>query len=83
MVSRKLPLLNIRDLKDSYKKQEGVPYTISLGGGTQGLCDVVYPNYMCVPHFKLPLEKEFGGSFIGYIKSMKIYNNINYFQELL
>lgn len=83
LVSKNLPLLNFRQLKDDYKKQEGVPYVISLGGGTQGLCDVIYPTYMNIPEYQLPLEKEFGGTFIGYIKYFKIYNNIHNIQELL
>ena len=83
LVSKNLPILKFRQLNDDYKKQEGVPFSISLGGGTQGLCDVVYPNYMKQPEYRLPIEKEFAGSFIGYIKSFKIYNNITNIQELL
>ena len=83
LVSKNLPILKFKELNDDYRKQESVPFNISLGGGTQGLCDVVYPNYMKRPEFRLPIEKEFGGTFIGYIKYFKIYNNISNIQELL
>ena len=72
LVSKELEELNLRNLSDLYSKQEGVPYNISIGGGTQGLCDMVNLNYMIPPSIVLPLEKEFAGSFIGYIKSFKI-----------
>ena len=61
-------------LNDIYEKQEGVPYNISLGGGTQGLAETIQPNYMLNPTRVYPLEKAFAGSFIGYLKSFKIYN---------
>ena len=73
LVSRELPMLNLKRLDDLYEKQEGVPFNISLGGGTQGLSDVIYLNYMKLPEYILPLEKEFGGSFVGWIKSFKFY----------
>ena len=72
LVSKELPILNLRQLDDLYSKQEGVPFNISLGGGTQGLCDMVDLDYMTPPESILPLEKEFGGSFIGLIKNFKI-----------
>lgn len=73
LVSKELPLLNLRKLNDLYSKQEGVPFNISIGGGTQGLCDMVDINYMTPPTDILPIEKEFGGSFIGYIKTFKFH----------
>ena len=33
-------------------------------------------NYRKLPEYVLPLEKEFAGTFIGFIKSFKIYNCI-------
>lgn len=83
LYSKELPILNLRQLDDDYNKQEGVPYNISIGGGTQGLCDVVYDNKDELPQDILFLEKEFGGSFIGLFKSFKFftcdknYNQIN------
>lgn len=74
LVSDELPVLNLRQLNVNYELQEGVPFNVSLGGGTQGLADVVYLNYRKLPTDMLPLEKEFGGSFIGYVQSLRIYN---------
>ena len=83
LVSKELPIFNFKLLNDLEEKQEGVPFNISIGGGTQGLAEVVYLNYMKLPEYILPLEKEFGGSFIGWLRSFKFYNcQLNY-QEIL
>lgn len=81
--SQELPMLKLKQLNDNYDKQQGVPYNISLGGGTQGLCDVIYLDYYNLPEYVLPIEKEFGGSFIGLIKSFKMYNCPMSFNEIL
>lgn len=73
LVSMELPKFDFRKLNDTSDKQEGVPFNISLGGGTQGLSDVIYNDYLKIPEYVYPLEKEFGGSFIGYFKSFKFY----------
>lgn len=73
-VSKEMPKLNLRALDDVYEKQETVPYNISIGGGTQGLCDTILPNYMIDPYRVYPLEEYFAGSFIGFFKSFKFYN---------
>lgn len=83
LVSREIPMLNLKKLDDLDDKQQGVPFNISVGGGTQGLAEVVYLNYMKPPQYTLPLEREFGGSFIGWIKSFKFYScHLNY-QEIV
>jgi hypothetical protein len=74
-VSKELPKISLRELNDLYEKQEGVPYNISIGGGTQGLSETIQYNYMLNPTRVYPLEENFGGSFIRYIKSFKTYNN--------
>lgn len=74
LVSKDLPMLNLRKLNDLDSKQEGVPFNISIGGGTQGLCDMVDIDYMTPPSDILPIEKEFGGSFIGYIRTFGFYS---------
>lgn len=74
LVSKELPILRLRQLNDVDEKQAGVPYNISIGGGTQGLCDVVYSDYKMLPEYVLPLEENFAGSFIGYFKSFKFYD---------
>lgn len=73
LVSRELPMLNLKLLNDLQEKQEGVPFNISLGGGSQGLAEVVYLNYMKLPEYILPIEKEFGGSFVGWLKAFRFY----------
>ena len=81
LVSKVLPILNLRNLNDAYTKQEGVPFNLSLGGGTQGLAEMVTLNYKKRPRYVLPLEKEFGGSFIGYLKSFRFYTcPINFYE---
>lgn len=72
-ITKELPPINLRALMDLYEKQEGVPYNISLGGGTQGLAETIMPNYMMNPTRVYPLEENFAGTFIGYISSFKIY----------
>lgn len=73
LVSKSLPLLNLKELDELSSKQEGIPYNISIGGGTQGLCDTITLDYMSLPTAILPLEKEFAGSFIGFLKTFKFY----------
>ena len=74
-ITKELPTFNFRELNDMPDKQEGVPFNISLGGGTQGLADVVYYENLCeMPEHVLPLEKEFAGTLFGYVKSFKFYD---------
>lgn len=73
-ITEDLPKFNFKELDDLYEKQEGVPFNISLGGGTQGLAETIIRNYMLNPTRVYPLEKHFAGSFIGYMKSFKFYN---------
>jgi hypothetical protein len=73
-VSGELPTFNFKELDDMPDKQEGVPFNISVGGGTQGLADVIFMDYKKLPDKQLFLEKYFGGSFIGYFKSFKVYS---------
>ena len=73
-ITKWLPKLNLHALNDLYEKQEGVPFNISLGGGTQGLAETILSNYMMNPTRLYPLEENFAGTFIGAIKSFKFYN---------
>ena len=74
-ITKDLPNLNLRALDEIPEKQEGVPFNISLGGGTQGLAEMInHKNYMLNPTRVYPLEKYFAGSFIGYIKDFKFHN---------
>jgi len=84
-ISKELPLFNFRALDDMYEKQEGVPFNISLGGGTQGLSSVVFDDVFKYPcsEYILPLEKEFGkDTFQGNIKSFKFYDCDKEFMEI-
>lgn len=74
LVSRVLPEFNFRRLNDVADKQEAVPYNISIGGGTQGLADTVTLDFTSHTEYTLPIEKYFGGSFMGDIKSFKFFN---------
>lgn len=72
-ISKILPEFNFRELDDDKEKQEGVPFNISLGGGTQGLGDSVWLNYREIFAPNEILEKSFAGTFIGDIRSFKFY----------
>ena len=74
LISNEITALKLRQLNDLYSKQESVPYNISVGGGTQGLCDVIYHNFRDLPSHVLPLEKNFAGSFVGYFKEFRFYS---------
>lgn len=82
LYSKELQKLKLRELYDSSDKQEGVPFNISLGGGTQGLAETVYEDWRTYEDTPIyPLQKEFGGSFIGLFKSFKFYScPLNYNQ---
>jgi hypothetical protein len=81
LFSKMIPTLLLRMLNDSAEKQEGVPYNISLGGGSQGLCDVIY-GIDDMPEDHLFIEKEFGGSFIGLIKQFRFHSCDLNFQQV-
>lgn len=75
LVSQELPEFRFRELNEYYDKQEGVPFSISLGGGTQGLAESMWVDNYTRPYCRiLPIEENFGGSFIGDIRSFKFYD---------
>lgn len=86
-ISRPIPEFDFRPLAEVYDKQESVPYNISLGGGTQGLADTVTLKFMDWTPYELPLERFFGGTFLGDILLFKFwacgmnYRNINVFEK--
>lgn len=69
MVSKELPELILKPLNDTSERQEGVPFTISIGGGSQGLSERIMLDYYKNTDYVLPIEKNFAGSFIGDIKN--------------
>ena len=68
LVSKELPELMLKPLNDNSERQEGVPYSLSIGGGSQGLCERVLLDYYDITDYLLPIEKNFAGTFIGDIK---------------
>lgn len=77
---------------DEYKdKQIGVPFNISIGGGSQGLLESQTFGGLDFNDRNLPIEKYFGGTFIGGISQFKfnicdlsLYNiRENYKNDLL
>lgn len=68
LVGKEIPILHLKALSDIAEKQEGVPYNLSLGGGSQGLCDMVTIDYYSLPLYRLPVEKHFAGTFVGDIR---------------
>ncbi len=63
-----------KEFDDNRNKQLGVPYNISIGGGSQGLYESITFDGPDPSDDNLPIFKEFGGSFIGDIKDIKMYN---------
>jgi len=72
-VSKKLPKLILRNLSDRNEKQESIPYNISIGGGSQGLCDMIGFNSGSTIQYLLPIEQYFAGSLVGNIHQFKVY----------
>lgn len=65
--------LKLRELNEYSEKQEGVPYNISWGGGSQGLSETqtfggVNPN-----NLNLTIENNFAGTFNGYLSQLRFY----------
>lgn len=78
-ISKELDTILLKALDDVYQKQEAVPYNMSIGGGSIGLLETILPDYYALPEYLLPIERDFCGTFIGDIKSFKIYEGfINY-----
>ncbi len=73
-VSEELPELNFKELNEYCDKQEGVAFNISLGGGTQGLIESIWPGNTAGSKHIFPIEQNFAGSFIGDIRSFKFYD---------
>ena len=72
--SKELPELLFRLLDERSEKQEGIAYNISVGGGSQGLSDMIGFNDDYSTHYLLPIEKHFAGSFIGNISKFRIFD---------
>jgi len=83
-VINEFPEFIAKRLNEYKAKQVGVPFNFSLGGGSQGLIDSQTFDGLDMADRWLPIEKNFGGSFIGGISQFKFnicdldYNNIQY-----
>lgn len=73
-ISQELAEFRFRALDDIYQKQEGVPFNISLGGGSQGLLETISKDYYHITEYMLPIEKYFAGTFYGDIRYFKFYD---------
>lgn len=82
LVSRELNEFRFRPLAVKSKFQETVPFNISLGGGTQGLAEMVTPNYKEVPEVSYYLEDTYAGTFIGDIRAFKMYTCFMQYEEI-
>ena len=63
-----------KPLEEHKNKQLGVPYNISLGGGTLGLFESLTFNGPDPQDAGLIIEKNFAGTFIGSMDGFKMYN---------
>jgi len=77
-------------LEENKLKQVGVPFNFSLGGGSQGLIESQTFDGLDMADRGLPIESNFGGTFIGNISQFKFnicdleYSNIqlNYLNDI-
>lgn len=79
LTTKSLPELSLKYLSDNSDKQVATAYNISLGGGTQGLCDMIGLNENYKKQYLLPIEENFAGSLIGKLYKFKIrYGRTDY-----
>ena len=82
-ISKEVNAFNFKHIeKECAEKQESVPYNISLGGGSLGLLETILPNYYAISDYILPIERDFCGTFMGDIKSFKIYDGPIYYDTI-
>ena len=62
-----------RRLEEYKEKQLGVPFNMSLGGGSQGLLESMTFDGQDISDLGLNIERNFAGSFYGSISQFKIY----------
>jgi hypothetical protein len=61
-----------RRLNDYHRKQVGVPFNISIGGGSQGLIESMTFDGQDNEDLGLLIEQNFAGSFIGQISEFRL-----------
>ena len=72
-IVRDFPEFITRSLNEHPDKQLGVPYNISLGGGTQGLLESMTFDGQDPSDIGLEIEENFAGTFIGGISQFRFY----------
>lgn len=82
-ISKELPALSFKRLDEVSEKQEAVPYSISLGGGSIGLLETITPDYYEVSKYIMPIERDFCGTFIGDVRSFIIYEGFMPYSSIL
>jgi len=82
-ISKELTGLLFKELNDRDEKQEGVPYNLSLGGGSQGLCDMIGFDDNYDTQYLLPIEQYFAGTFIGNIYKFRVYYGKTDYSKIL
>jgi hypothetical protein len=65
--------MQLRALNEWSDKQEGVPYNMSWGGGTQGLAESQTFGGPDPDDSGLLIEKNFAGSFLGQLSQLRFY----------
>lgn len=70
-VVNNFPEFIAKRLNENRLKQVGVPFNISLGGGSQGLLETQTFDGQDSEDLGLPIEQNFAGTFIGYISQFK------------
>lgn len=65
--------LQLRALNEWSDKQQGVPYNISWGGGTQGLIESQTYGGPDPEDSGLTIEQNFAGSFLGQLSQLRFY----------
>jgi len=68
------------ELEGDTTYQEGVPFNISFGGGTQNLLGAIYLDPS--KSINTILEKFFGGTFMGGVKKIEMYSIPLYTTEI-
>lgn len=71
-----------RRLEEHMEKQVGVPFNMSLGGGSQGLIETQTFDGRDTADLGLPIERNFAGSFIGAISQFKFNICDLYFNDI-
>jgi hypothetical protein len=65
-----------KNLDERLDKQQGVPFNISIGGGSQGLIESQTFDGPDASDIGLLIETNFAGTFIGGISKFRLYDEV-------